>query len=213
MTITLSVTARDKNVKANKLRANGEIPAVVYSKGEESVSVVLDGTTFEKIKKEAGESTLIELQGLDKKTEVLIKDIEFDPVKQSIMHVDFLAIEQGKEMTVTVPLHFEGEAPAEKLNGVVNKVHQEVEVTCQPKDLPGHIEVDLSVLVTLEDKILLKDLKVPTGVVINGEEDESIVVVNEVKEEVEAPVEAVDMDSVEVVEKGKSEEAPAEDES
>jgi len=206
MTIKLEVTERDQAISTKALRANGGLPAIVYGQSQEALSIAMTEKDFDKVRKEAGESTLIELSGLKKKVEVLIKDVEFDPVKQSVLHVDFLAIEQGKEMTAHVPLEFIGEAPVEASRlGIVNKILQEVEVTCKPADLPNHIDVSLETLVDIEDKILIKDLNIPKGVTVDLEDDEPVVVVSVAKEEEEEPVEAVDMESIEVEEKGKAE--------
>tara|TARA_B100002051_G_scaffold276785_1_gene328018 strand:+ start:8115 stop:8765 length:651 start_codon:yes stop_codon:yes gene_type:complete len=215
MTITLEVKPREDNVSAKSLRANGSVPAVIYGQNQEATAVVLDAKVFEKVRKEAGDSTIVELAGLKDKVEALIKDVDFDPVKLEIMHVDFYAIEQGKEMTTTVHLEFIGEAPAENSKvGVVNKVIQDVEVTCKPADLPSHIDVDLSVLATLEDKITIGDLTVPKGVTINAESEDPVAVVNEVQEvNEEEGAEAPDMDAIEVEQKGKGEEAEGEAES
>jgi large subunit ribosomal protein L25 len=183
MTITLPITLRDQTKKIAALRKDGQLPAVIYGSAQESVAITLNGKEFEKIVKLAGESTIIELTGLKNKFEVLIKEVDFDPIKSQIMHVDFYAVEQGKEMTTHVTLQFVGEAPAEKNNlGSVNKVLHEVEVTCLPSALPNHIDVDLSSLVSLESKIHIKDLVLPKGVKINAQDEDSVVVVSPLNE-------------------------------
>lgn len=209
MTIILDVTERDNTTNTKTLRTNGSVPAVVYGQGQEAISVAIDAKTFEKVRKEAGESTIIELKGLDKKVEVLIKEIEFNPVKQIVTHVDFYSIERGKEMTINVHLNFIGEAPVEETKiGLVNKVLHEVEVTCKPADLPGHIDVNLEVLVGLEDKILIKDLVVGKGVKIEADEEDPVVVVSNLREEEpeeEVETEPLDIGDIEVEKKGKEE--------
>lgn len=211
MTITLPVTKRDNAEKTSAVRENGEIPAVVYGPKQEAVSITLPAKTFDKIRKEASESTIVELTGLEESLEVLIKDIEFNPVKQEVMHVDFYAIERGKDITTNVPLEFIGEAPAEK-EGSVTRVLHEVEVTCRPSVLPGHIEVDLSALKTVEDKIHVSDLKVAEGVIIDTPAEEVVAVISIAQEESDEDSEPVDMDAIEVEEKGKGEEAAEEKE-
>ncbi|MCA9362700.1 50S ribosomal protein L25, partial [Candidatus Kaiserbacteria bacterium] len=89
MTITLNVTERDATKSAKSLRANGEVPAVIYGSSQAAISVTVNGKEFEKVLKEAGESTILELTGLDKKTEVLLKEVDFNPVKQEVIHADF----------------------------------------------------------------------------------------------------------------------------
>jgi len=211
MTITLEVTPRDISTTTQTLRADGKVPAVIYGPKQEPTSVVLDAKGFDKVMREAGESTIIEVLGLASAIEVLIKDVDFDPIKQQIMHVDFYAIERGKEMTVHVPLHFIGEAPVEQVReGSVTKVLHEVEVTCRPSNLPSHIDVDVSVLATVEDKIHVSDLNVSEGVKIEADPGETVAVVSVAQEESEEGSTEMDMDSIEVVQKGKQEGGEAE---
>ncbi len=215
MKIILSVAERDAATNINTLRVNGDVPAIVYGPKQEPISIVFPLKEFAKVRKEAGESTIVELNGLKEPIEVLIKEIEFNPVKQEIMHVDFYAIERGKDMTTTVALEFIGDAPAEKANlGTVSKVMQEITVTCRPSNLPSNIEVDLTSLETENDRILVSDLKALDGVVFDAELDSVIASIILMKEEVEEEVvpEAPDMDSIEVEQKGKDETDGAEGE-
>ena len=211
MTIILPVTLRDKTHPVHKLRENGEVPAVVYGPKQEPISLTVSEKTFRKVLSEAGESTIVELSGLPEAIDVLIKGVEFDPLKKQINHIDLYALEKGKEITTAVALEFVGEAPAEQSGfGSITKVLHEVKVTCMPKDLPGHIDVDISVLVTAEDKILVSDLKIPTGVKLEVEGEGSVAVVTPLTEEVEEEAPEVDMDAIEVEQKGKGE-APEEE--
>jgi len=211
MTITLNVTERDATKSAKSLRANGEVPAVIYGSSQAAISVTVNGKEFEKVLKEAGESTILELTGLDKKTEVLLKEVDFNPVKQEVIHADFYVVEQGKEIVTHVPLHFIDEAPVEKSGGIVNKVMQDIEVACKPADLPDHIDVSLAQLANLEDKIVVKDINLPKGVTTKVEEDSAVVTVSAAREEEEEAVsEAPDMDAIEVEDKGKKEDESAE---
>jgi len=183
MTMTLEVTKRDVAAGRSALPA-GHIPAVVYGPQQESIAISTDEFIFDRTRKEAGEATIINLNGLEEELEVLIKHIDFDPAKQEIVHVDFYAIERGKDMTVTVPLEFVGEAPAEKV-GSVTKAMQEIEVTCRPKNLPAHITVDVSVLEDEHSKITVADLPALEGVTYNAELEDAVAVVSLAKEEEE----------------------------
>lgn len=205
MTTSLAVNPRTNKEKAQDLRIKGGIPGIVYGPKQESLPISLDQKVFEKLFKEAGESTIITLEGLGQPVEVLIKEVEFHPVKLQISHVDLYAIERGKEITTDVPLHFEGEAPATKLGAVINKILHSVEVTCRPSKLPDSIKVDLSKLADVEDRIVVSDLVVGEGVTINDDADEVVAIADEVKEE-ESANEEVDMSSIEVEAKGKTEE-------
>ncbi|MCA9354042.1 MAG: 50S ribosomal protein L25 [Candidatus Kaiserbacteria bacterium] len=206
MTMTLAVTLRDDSVTLDTLRANGSVPAVIYGPKQEPTSVVLDEKAFDKVLKEAGEATVIELSGLSKSVEVLIKDVEFNPVKQRVMHVDLYAVDKDMEITAHVPLHFIGEAPVEESKeGSVTKVHHEIEVVCKPGVLPSHIDVDLSVLQKVSDKIHVSDLSIPAGVKVELDPEEAVVVISASRASgsEEESSEPVDMSSIEVEKKGK----------
>lgn len=212
MTITLNVTKRvETGKKLGKLRASGALPAVVYGPKHKAMNISLDAKEFDKIFREAGESSVMVLTGVGEDAEVLVQDVAYDPVKGVMRHVDFYAIEKGKEVTVNVPLEFVGEAPATKLGGSLTKALHEIEVTCKPSVLPHEIIVDVSPLVTFEDHIRVKDLNVPAGVKVENDPEETVAVVTEAKEEPVEPV-AIDMSAIEVEQKGKekTEEASAE---
>ena len=203
MTVTLDVQKR--TVSAPALRKTGAIPAVVYGPKQEPVSILVDKVTFEKVLKDAGESTVITLNGLDEALEVLVHDVSFNPGKGGVEHVDFYAIEKGKEITVHVPLEFEGEAPAVKQGGSLTKVLHEIEITCKPSALPQHITVDVSSLDDFEKQIHVKDLVIPAGVTVHNDGEEVVALVQEVEEEPEESA-PVDMEAIEVEAKGKTEE-------
>ena len=207
MTFSLPVkTRKERGKQLEKLRLAGKLPAVMYGPKEETTPLTLDRVAFEKLFKETGESSVIVLEGLSAPKEVLVHDVSFDPRRGGIIHVDFYAIEAGKEITVGIPLEFVGEAPAIKAGGTLTKVLHEVEVTAKPANLPQHITVDVSVLDDFEKRILVKDLQVPAGVTIENDPEDVIALAQAVEEEKEEPVEAVDMSAIEVEQKGKTEE-------
>lgn len=206
MTVTLDVEVRNERGKQlKKLREAGKLPAVVYGPKEEPQALTLDKQTFEKVYRDGGESTIIVLKGLKQDTEVLVQEIAFDPKNGGPTHIDFYAIERGKELTTNVPLEYEGEAPAIKLGGTLTKVLHEIEVTCRPSALPKHVVVDVSGLVDFEAQIQVKDLPLPEGVTIENEPDDVVALVQAVEEEPEEEVEEVDMSAIEVEKKGKEE--------
>lgn len=199
MTITLDVAKRERKAEP------GTIPGVVYGPKQESVPLSIDARTFEKTLQEAGESTIIVLKGLDEDIEVLVHDVAFNPTRGGIEHVDFYAIERGKELTTNVALEYTGEAPVEKTGATVNRVLHDVEVTCRPSNLPAHIAVDLSVLTDTEAQIRVADLTVPEGVTIGNDPEEIVANVAAAREEEPEETAAVDMDAIEVEGKGKEE--------
>lgn len=186
------------------MRAFGKLPAVLYGPKEAATSLSLSRLAFEKTFKEAGESTVITLAGLDEDKDVLVQDIAYDPVSSVPIHVDFYAIEKGKKVTVHVPIEFIGVAPVvAQLGGVLTKVLHELEIEALPKDLPHEIAVDISLLTAFDSQITVADITAPTGVTILNNPDDVVVVAAEAVEEVEAPVEQVDMSAIAVEERGK----------
>lgn len=206
MTVKLDVTKR--TMGATAVRKAGELPGVVYGPKQEPISISFPKTVFEKMLKEAGESTVINLVGLGEEIEVLVHEVSFNPAKGGVEHVDFYALEKGKEITVHIPLEFIGEAPATKHGGSLTKVLHEVEVTCKPSALPQHLEVDISSLDDFEKQIHVKDIVIPAGVKIHNDGEEVVALVQEVIDEPEPEVVAVDMAAIEVEAKGKTEVTP-----
>jgi len=204
MTVKLEVTKREES--ADAVRRAGRVPGIVYGPKQAPIKLSVDAHTFSKMMQNAGEATIINLDGLGEDIEVLIHDVSFNAARGGVEHVDFYAIERGKELTTNVPLEFVGEAPVSKLGATVNRALHEIEVTCRPSNLPSHIDVDISVLVDEDAQIKVSDLVIPADVVV--ETDPELVVASvsaareEEPEEVAAPI---DMSAIEVEAKGKGE--------
>jgi large subunit ribosomal protein L25 len=174
--------------KVRRLRAQGEVPAVLYGHGVKNQNVSVPDLEFKKTFSKIGASKLIDLQIDDKKpVKILIHDVQFNPLKDGeIDHIDFYQIKEGEKITTEIELEFIGEAPAVKeLGGVLVKNHDAVEVECLPAELEkmDKIIVDLSVLKTFEDAVHIKDLKVPAGVKIMVEPEEVVASVEQIAEE------------------------------
>ncbi len=203
----LAVTKRDNKTTAKALRNKGILPAVVYGRSEESTPISLDLKTFQKTFTKAGSSTVITLSGLGEDKDVLIQEVVTHAVSGAILHADFYAIEKGQKVTVSVPIEFEGESPAvNEKGGILLKVMHELEMEVLPKELPHALHVDISKLVELEDKIAVKDIKLPPSAVITDDLEEVVAMITVAQEE--AAEEAVtDISQIETsVERGKKEE-------
>lgn len=201
--ITLQVEKRDKKESLSEIRKAGKIPAVFYGKKEASTSIKLPYVVFEKTLKEAGESTILHLEGQGIDVDVLIHDVDLDPVTDKPRHADFYAIEKGKKLEIKIPLEFVGVAPAVKdLGGILVKVMHEVEIEALPKDLPHKLEVDISGLTTFDSVVVASSIKLPEGVALKTKPEEVVASVYEPKDE---PVETapVDLSTIEVAKKGK----------
>ena len=207
--ITLNIEKRDKSVDLDKLRKEGKMPAVFYGKKTESTPISVVQKDFIKVWKTAGESDVVTLKG-DKNVDVLIHDVDFDPVTDTPLHVDFYVFEKGKKLEVDIPLEFVGISPAVKdLGGNLVKVLHELKISAEPQNLPHSISVDISKLATFDDQILASDIVLPAGVDLVELPTEVVASVSEPK--AEEPVESapVDLSSVEVEKKGKKEEEEA----
>lgn len=206
MTLKLNATKRAVGDKVV-----GMMPAVMYGKHAGSTPIFLNPIAFLKVYKEAGESNVISLDVEGKQENVLIHDIQFDPVKSHVVHADLYVIEKGQKVHVNIPLQFIGESFAVKnLGANLIKVLHEVYVSADPSVLPSFVEVDISTLSDLNSNILVKDLELGKGVELYHMNETDVVasVIAQVEEDLSAPA-VVDMDSIEVEKKGKREEEPA----
>ena len=187
--ITITIAARASE-KLSAIRAAGNLPAVYYGPKEAPTPITIDAKAFEKARKAAGESTIITLTGLNDDVEVLIKDVQWHPLSDEAIHVDFYAIERGKKLVANIALEFIGEAPAEKLGGNVNKGIHEIEIEVLPRDLPQHIDVDLTKLTDMNSVITASDLPLPESATLtNIEADFAIASMTmAVEEDLSAPV-------------------------
>lgn len=199
--------------KLKKLRQGGKIPGILYGPKIKNLSLGLDLKEFEKVYLEAGESSLISLEADGKKFLVLIHDVEFDVLSRKPIHVDFYQPNLDEEITVAIPLVFEGEAGAVKdLGGTLVRNIHELEVKALPQNLPHELKVNVEKLATFEDNILVKDLILPQGVKTLKNPDEIVALVSspqKVEEELLKPIEEKVEEVAEVKEKkekGKAEE-------
>ncbi len=198
--------------EGGKTVADAKIPAVFYGPKAESTPIWVNEVDFLRVWKEAGESTVVTLS-LDGEThDTLIHDVNREPVRGAIRHVDFYVLEKGKKVEISIPLEFIGVSEAVKtLGGNLVKVLHEVEIEAMPKDLPHAIEVDISALVDFDSQIHAGDLKLPAGVVLKTDAEEVVALVAEAKEEEEVAPAEIDMSSIEVTDKkGKKDEEEGE---
>lgn len=184
--LTLEVQSRNAaETKAKHVRKEGNIPAVLYGKDREGVSLQMDYQTFRKLFRQAGESSLIELviDGKDKET-VLVHDYQLHPVTDDFTHVDFLVVNMKEEITTSVHIEIVGVSPAVKdLGGVLSVPRQEVEVKCLPKDMPHHLELDISSIEDFHTTLHVSDLVVPEGVEVVTEGELTLATVAAPREE------------------------------
>lgn len=206
--LKLKVFKREAAEKPEELRESGYIPAVFYGPKEAAQSIKVLASDFDKVFKEAGESTVVILDVEGTEHETLIHELAYHPVRGNVAHIDFYVIEKGKKVQVGVELVFEGVSPAEKtLGGTLVKVMHEVEIEAMPKDLPHEIVVSLDSLVDFDSKITAGDIVMPAGVTLITDVEEVVALVQEAKEESDEPAAPIDISSIEVEKKGKKEES------
>ncbi|MCF7844398.1 MAG: 50S ribosomal protein L25 [Kiritimatiellales bacterium] len=192
-TIALTVTARTTEQVAKHIRKEGNVPCVLYGNDIENTSLQCTHKDVLKAYSEAGKSTLVELDTGSKKVPVLFHQIEFHPVSDKILHVDFFAVDMKREIEAQVPIIHKGESPAVKdLGGILITPHDHVTVKCLPTALPHEIVVNIEKLEEFGAALTVADLEVADGVVIVEDPETVIATVQEPRKEevVEAPVES-----------------------
>ena len=162
MDLELTLDARDALGKANKrLRREGVVPGVVFGKGEPSVAVQVDAKAFETLYRAAGRTSVIQIKmpGQRGATSGIIKSVQRNPLSGNALHVDIFLVNLKQEMEIDVPLVFTGEAPAvEETGGTLLHNLNAIHVKALPNDIPHEIEVDVSVLRSLDVAIHVRDL-------------------------------------------------------
>ncbi|MFA6485922.1 MAG: 50S ribosomal protein L25 [Candidatus Magasanikbacteria bacterium] len=218
MAYTLNATKR--TLQGEKSRVDGLIPAVVYGAGSTTESLSVSYKDFAKLYKEASESTLVDLMVDGQPTgKILVHEVQFNPINDQFIHVDFRRIDMNKPITATVVVKFTGEAPVVKAMGgtLVHNIN-EIHVKCLPKDLPEQIIVDVSVLKTFEDMIKVKNLAIPAGVEVLSPPLENVVAKVQralTEDEIKAMEEAsktADISKIELAKKKEAEEGVVEGE-
>lgn len=200
----VALVAKIRDVFGKKVkqgRKDGLVPAVVYGKDIETSGIWVKELDLTRLLRQSGESTMIELDVDGKKQNVIIYEIQRDPVKGGYMHVDFFKVRMDEEIETEVELVFIGESPAVKeQGGILVKNMDKVTVKCLPAYLPSEIEVDISVLGTFDDHIIVSDLKVAEQVKIDVDPETVVALVTPPRsaEELEQLEEKVEEDVTKV---------------
>ena len=189
-----SIIRQGKQTRSDlkQLRNSGKVPAVVYGYGTKNTSVKVDEVEFIKVIREVGRNGVIELGVGSKSIKVMVSDYQYDPLKNQITHIDFLAINMTEERTVDVPVQLVGEAVGAKEGGVVEQPLFNLEVTATPEYIPETIEVDISEL-QVNDSLAVSDIKISGDFTIeNNPEDSIVTVVPPTEEPTEEEIEAME---------------------
>jgi len=193
--VVVTVETRDEFGKnaCRRLRAAGKIPATVYGMNMPSFSVAVDPRGVEEvIRMSSGRNTIftLSLAGGEQSRAVMLREMQRDPVSESLVHVDFVRVDPDKRIQVRVPVRLVGTPEGVKNEaGLMDFVHREVEVACLPAAIPEHLDVDVSHL-HLNQHVSIKELHVEEGVEIVDDPETILAVVAAPRVEVvEAPAE------------------------
>ena len=180
------------------LRRNGEIPAILYGRHEDVIPLQLNTRSFQRFLQSNGENVLIDLEITDHGSEtIMIREIQRDPVKQNLLHTDFIRISLDEPVTSAVPIILVGSAIGIQAGGVVEFSHRQLHVRCLPALLPDNIEVDISGL-DVDDFIRIEDMSLDETVELLDDPQSIVVLVNRPRVEAEAePEEEIDADAEE----------------
>ncbi len=188
---------------ARRMRAAGRIPGTCYKHGGASVSVSVEARTLSLLLRTsaAGLNTLIDLKvaggGVFDGAQVLVKELQIDPVSRALIHADFFAVNLTETIHVSVPIQLAGIAAGVKTGGIVDHALRTIDVQCLPSAIPEEFSVDVSVL-EVGDSIHVRDIVLPDGIELLTDGDLSIVsVVAPVSAEAEGVAEEGDDEAAE----------------
>jgi large subunit ribosomal protein L25 len=197
--------------KVKPLRAAGQIPGIVYGHGEPPLPITLSAHDVG-VALAHGER-LLELDVSGQVQNVLVKEVQYDPMGQEILHVDLARVDLDERVEVTVPIVLRGTPIGAADGGVLHQVSAEVTIECTVRAIPEDIGVSVADM-KIDDVIAMKDLVLPEGAVLVDDKETIVATVGIVKEEVVAPAPAEVAAPVEpeVIGEKKAEEAPEEGE-
>jgi len=199
---TLNVLKRKRMGKsgAREIRKEGNIPAVLYGKGTETISLVINPSELkEALSTAAGENTLLEIRVKDEEEDIkklsLLREIQYDYLTSKPIHFDFQALDMNQKITVSVPVHIEGKSIGVKEGGILEEILREISVECLPTDIPNSFSVDVTEL-EVGHSIHVNVLEIKEGITILHEPEDTIVTVLAPKVEV-VEIEEVEGEEVE----------------
>lgn len=193
----LDVEIRERKGKgvARQIRGAGKVPAVLYGRGKPSLAVSLDPRKLERVLRgsDAGLNTLIDLRfhagEQSGERVVLVKEIQREPIRGAMLHVDFYEVDLTQTVSVEVPIHLVGKAKGVEFGGVVEHSLREVEIECLPRAIPDSFEADISGM-DIGDVLHVRDLPLQEGVSLLSDPELAVVLVATPAAE-EAPAEEV----------------------
>ncbi len=165
------VRARSGTSLVRRLRKEGDVPAVLYGAGRDNASIAVNhDLLYHNLEREEFSSQVITIEIDGNRERAILRDVQRHPHKIEILHADFQRVDENKAIHLALPIHFTGEEECVGVRtdgGIISHLMNEVEVTCLPRDLPEHIELDVSKL-RLGESLHLSDIALPEGVQISA---------------------------------------------
>ena len=193
---------------ARRARLQNKVPAVVYHSGIEATPLSVDKISLNKALRTG--QMIFEVNVEDKDQFVLVKEIQYHPVTDEIIHIDFQKVKEDEKISLEVAVRSSGEAQGVKLGGLLVQMLNSVTIKCKPAEIPEFLEIDVTDM-EMNTNLFVKDITLPTDVEMLTAEDIAVVSVQEPKQEKEEEV-AEDTESSELDESSGADEKPAEDE-
>ena len=193
---------------ARRTRLQNKVPAVVYHSGVEAIPLSVDKISLNKALRTG--QMIFEVNVEDKNQFVLVKEIQYHPVTDEIIHIDFQKVKEDEKISLEVAVRSSGEAQGVKLGGLLVQMLNSVTIKCKPAEIPEFLEIDVTDM-EMNTNLFVKDITLPTDVEMLTAEDIAVVSVQEPKQEKEEEV-AEDTESSETDESPDTDEKPAEDE-
>ncbi|QYY42899.1 50S ribosomal protein L25/general stress protein Ctc [Aneurinibacillus thermoaerophilus] len=156
-----------------ELRGKGQIPAVLYGDGKESEPIAVEEREFIQIANRQGLHHVIKLNVDGISYNVMVKDVQSDPIKNKVLHLDFNKINMNEKIDTTVVVVLEGEAEGAKNGGVLQHMLRELTISCLPSEIPDKITFNVEHL-QIGDSVTVSDLTVPDGIEVKHEGDEVV---------------------------------------
>ncbi|MEM7033520.1 MAG: 50S ribosomal protein L25/general stress protein Ctc [Chloroflexota bacterium] len=197
--------------KVKKLRQAGQTPAEIYGRGSDNQSVQINAKELRNTLREAGLTNLISIKVGDKApVQALARNLQFSPIKRTLLHVDFYTVKMDEKVTVTVPVQLTGESDLVKdLGGTLMSGLTTLDIEALPADLPESIDVDISILESFSDSISVADLSLADGITVLSNAESLIATVQPPRTEEEEAALDGEVDALEV--EGEEEEEESEE--
>ena len=178
----LNVAIRDEKgtSSARRIRLKDQVPAILYHSGLDALSLSVDKKELYKALKTG--QVIFEVEIKDENQFVLVKDVQYHPVNDNIMHVDFQKVKEDEKISLEVPLRVEGEAEGVKAGGILVQIVNTITVQCKPTTVPEALIIDVTNL-ELNSSLSVKDIELAADVEIITAEDLAVVSIQEPKEE------------------------------